>query len=203
LQDIDGPDPKPHADRRKRGLLVLFDISENSIHALKVINKIWSNFPVSALSLNTSMLDPASSVKIITTYPSLCPAISQEMDFKPEKIDFVILISGDIEPNYDSVRYWWSLASGHCLPVFLTSGVVESAEFEHGKSCLFVSNREESWTVAAQLINGNFSELSLIAAEARRRAYFGSSIQKNISQVLKILTSASSHHCNFNKFLPL
>jgi hypothetical protein len=106
-----------------------------------------------------------------------------------------------LEP--DLIQHWWSLASSKCLPVILNEELSSSGNLIQGESCLFVNSSSSAWTAAAGLIRNSYPALLKIAGEARRKAYFGCSVQKNISYVAEILTLSTKMKYRFDKFLPL
>ncbi len=155
------------------------------------------------LCLDVSLLGPDCQKKLADLYPSLPLWPDHDAPISLECCSHLIVLTNHSETTHDSVRYWWTVGAKNCLPIFLNSTPVSTSYLVHGVTCLFIDSQDATWTKANQLIKTNYQALVPIASEARRRAYFKDSIQKNTSAVLQVLKNVSRAPCNFDKFLPL
>lgn len=204
LQSIDGPDPAANVCRSRRGLIVACDDSE-------LVHRTLS------LAYESIRINAGDMIEL-DTYAHAAHSLFSEKNLQTpifrnghelidnvfmEQYSFLILLSGRRVLEPDVITHWWSVASSRCLPTFMNKESEGIVNLSHGESCLFVDNAKSAWNVAADLIRSSYPALLNIAKEARRRAYFGCSVQKNISQISSILELAVGRKCRFDKFLPL
>ena len=203
LQYIDSNDPEFNVNKSMRGLIIAYSCSTESLNALTAINA-ENNTGLTTIPMDILMQRETSElINFFNKSKSFGFTPKNSTDINMLDYDFIVLTGESSSEHHDLIQYWWSLGAKYCLPTFLNAGVTSSITLRHGESCLFVESKTSSWGVALNLIRSNRKALRLIAKEARRRAYFEHSIQKNLGTIKTVLAKCLDKTRFFDKLLPL